>query len=245
MKTSLVIALLLMFVTLALGYIAWYLLWGKHHKEQNKESSPQISEQFISSMDRKAYCYPKINDVMGFDFISVVKVSEELTTGHAPKKENTRDDKAENQDRLTGANGRVSQDEDEPNLPDEVTPVDVSNSNSDEEPQTDYELVPTENISPYELEQLDKMAPWTNRDYDDGYSDEEIDTIISNNADLIDNTGSQDKEVLRIAKEQEIVRTINSMMDDMEKIDSSAEARGIIESLDKNGTLDPSDIPDI
>jgi hypothetical protein len=195
-------------------------------------------------MAKNAYCYPRINDVMGYEFISVVKIPEELTI--APQKnEIGREQNEANYDgRLTGATATEHQEQDDPNLPEEESRPGNDNA-SEKENGEEYEVAEMENISPYELEQLNKMAPWTNRDYDETFSDAEIDAIINSNPGIIINDGESDEESLRVAKEQDLLKKIESMKDDIEMTDSAEEAHGIMEAIKASNELDPSDVPDI
>lgn len=91
---NIVIASVLFILTLGLVYAFWYVVRGRR-KVQNaateKKPSPEEQAQAEETETKKRkegysrddYCYPKINDIMGYDFVKVVEVPEHLR----PKKD--------------------------------------------------------------------------------------------------------------------------------------------------------------
>lgn len=89
---ELTIATLLFLGTVFAAYLAWYLFRGRHLRrrraleaaaETNTRKSDKVlrkaSGEKVSKVGKDSYCYPKINDVMGYEFVNVVSVPEELT----------------------------------------------------------------------------------------------------------------------------------------------------------------------
>lgn len=252
MVINLFVAFILMLLTIIAGYIAWYNLWGSYRKKKRLlDAKTDKKETYSPKMDRKSYCYPTINDVMGYEFVSVVRVPDELTTGkHAGKDEISSTGTPTRPAGLEGISGEERHDEDEPNLPDErgqKSPLQAERKGKGET-EDEYDVVESDvKIDPYELEQLNKMnEPWANRDYDDEFTEQMMDVILENNKDLIDNEGALDADSLRIAKEQEVLRSISVMEDFMENTDTSEAARSLMEDIENNKEgIDANDIPEV
>lgn len=78
---SLVIALLFLAVTMTAGYGLFYLTVGRQLRarkaaatDRAKPVKKETKEEKDAGIARDAYCYPKINDTMGFDFVRVIQV---------------------------------------------------------------------------------------------------------------------------------------------------------------------------
>lgn len=79
-------AILLSAFTFVLLYGGWYVIRGRRHRarDHGERRSPEAdptqdaTEPTPVKYDKKSYCYPKMNDVMGYDFIRVVSVDESL-----------------------------------------------------------------------------------------------------------------------------------------------------------------------
>ncbi len=85
---SFLIALLLFAITSLGLYAIWYIVRGKHvadkkaqekrekeTKARTKKKEPRREE----GIGKDSYCYPKINDVMGYELVKVVNVPKALT----------------------------------------------------------------------------------------------------------------------------------------------------------------------
>lgn len=99
---ELTVASLLFLGTLFAAYVAWYLFRGRHLRRRKAMETTARSASARADkarnerpgekqrpIGRDSYCYPKINDVMGYDFVNVVSVPEELTR---PKTQRSRQD---------------------------------------------------------------------------------------------------------------------------------------------------------
>ena len=91
---NIVIASVLFLFTLGLTYAFWYVIRGRrkaHPAPVEEKPSPAEHAPAEETEEKKRkegysrgdYCYPKINDIMGYDFVKVVEVPEHLR----PKKD--------------------------------------------------------------------------------------------------------------------------------------------------------------
>lgn len=92
MNTNLLAATVLLLLTAAGTYVLWYLVRGravekrkgrkeKGRKERKADEGYRHKE---GTIDKDSYCYPKINEAMGFEFVKVVSVDESLRPVTAP-----------------------------------------------------------------------------------------------------------------------------------------------------------------
>ena len=92
MNTNLLAATDLFLLTAAGTYVLWYLVRGravekrKGRKEKGRKER-KADEGYghkEGTIDKDSYCYPKINEAMGFEFVKVVCVDESLRPVTAP-----------------------------------------------------------------------------------------------------------------------------------------------------------------
>lgn len=87
MKFELAAAAVLVAVTLVLAYVLWYIVRGRYVRQRKqalkamaKGNTPKREEPGKDDGDWKkhkgSYCYPSINEVMGYEFVKVVNVTE-------------------------------------------------------------------------------------------------------------------------------------------------------------------------
>lgn len=87
MRFELAAAAVLVVITLVLAYILWYIVRGRYVRQQKqavkamaKGNTPKREESRRDDGDWKkhkgSYCYPSINEVMGYEFVKVVNVTE-------------------------------------------------------------------------------------------------------------------------------------------------------------------------
>lgn len=86
MKNVLIAAFLFLLTVFGL-YLIWYIARGKHVAEKKAQESREKEKQgkarpkarkTASVAGRDSYCYPKINDIMGYEFVKVVNVPADL-----------------------------------------------------------------------------------------------------------------------------------------------------------------------
>ena len=229
-------AALLFILVSIIVYITWYILYGRARKERKalenaagkkKDKEPAYADE---TYGKDSYCYPKINDVMGYEFVSVVRVPEELLKDDEPEEE-------ESWEKSTslGLTAVKPEDENEESEDERYYPDDeeieglIPNANTvptfnkkkeEEEPgqkkDEDDEEAYSDTIGSLtfeELEQLNNMD-WDDRDYDPQYTEEEVETIIRNNPDRINEPTEKEKEeAAKIAREQEMLAGMQFMQD--------------------------------
>ena len=87
MKFELAAAAVLVAVTLVLAYVLWYIVRGRYVRQRKQAlramaqgNTPKREEPRKDDGDWKkhkgSYCYPSINEVMGYEFVKVVNVTE-------------------------------------------------------------------------------------------------------------------------------------------------------------------------
>lgn len=84
-----ILSAFLLFALTSVGlYVIWYVGRGRHTAEKKAQEkrekekaahSTKKQEKALGGAARGSYCYPKINDIMGYDFVKVVNVPDELT----------------------------------------------------------------------------------------------------------------------------------------------------------------------
>lgn len=261
MSPNVILAVTLSMITFIIAYIIWYLVRKKAKATDSIEETEKTEVKEDHSKDKKSYCYPWINDMMGFEFISVVRVPEELTRSVEKTSE-----MAENTViNLLATTDEPSNDENDVQLPDDPNRKEneedrskilrrplrqPANSLKDrqEEAKEEYDVVETNvGVNPYELQQLDLMAPWTDRDYDNEQSDDMLDAIIRNNPDMIDMEGADEAEAIQIGVEQKALHEHEiEMLEDAfsNRAEANAKALELINKLGSDAP-DENDIPEI
>ncbi len=80
---ALVVAVLMFLLMTAVIYVTYYILWGRHRKNVRKEEKKHETETVKNKEDngnvrwgvsKDSYCYPTINDILGYEFIKIIKV---------------------------------------------------------------------------------------------------------------------------------------------------------------------------
>lgn len=190
MNLELAAAAGLLIATLVLAYAVWYIVRGRYIRQRNeamKEAARKKGPGTAKARDgdwkkdKGSYCYPSINDVMGYGFVNVVKVSDDSFTPSLPegdpiavKKEPTWDQssgtglKTESNGAVTAVSSdRSRRDPDEPfperddRFPKQAETSEDPNEPSREETETDvaYEdLIASQEIV---------FGNWANRDEDE------------------------------------------------------------------------------
>ena len=87
MRFELAAAAVLVVITLVLAYVLWYIVRGRYVRQRKQAvkamargNAPKREESRRDDGDWKkhkgSYCYPSINEVMGYEFVKVVNVTE-------------------------------------------------------------------------------------------------------------------------------------------------------------------------
>ena len=227
MPVNIILAVLLSLLTFLITYSAWYIVRGKAKKERLKAKSTgkDNPEVLQGKYTKNSYCYPKINEVMGYDFVTVVGIPEELRKGPVKKEPNWADSKGIGfTGAVTGVQNESPEDELYPETGAETSqrpekpmgkPLHSAPAKTEkEEQQEQTEVLPgAYGLSQKEMDALNNMADWTNRDLDLDRGDEYWDNMLNENEDMIDNEGEISPEDLQTAREQEALLAIKQMED--------------------------------
>ena len=196
MAVNIIIGALLSLLTFFLTYAAMHIIVrrirARRSTQQKKEQSEQdASVKYVNKYSKEAYCYPTINDVMGYDFVTVEGVTESIET-RDPKKE--KDDAWQRESRRAGfTTVSESEDEDEPAIEGETSEtrthkeieVNDAETNGDElEEEELVETLPAEfSTIPEELKKFE--GQWTILDESEQKAEEDWERNIQGNEDII------------------------------------------------------------
>lgn len=226
--------------------------------EGKKEKS---SKRQKWGVDKDAYCYPDINDVMGFEFVKVVNVPEgllgiqkaaEAAETEPPKKEWSQSQGVSGLKIVTtGQNDHVP-DEDTPypdqQMPVRNQPVQTQQPNETETTEaTDADVSEVEGYSEQDLESMQSMqgrwGEWPRDDERDLdlYTEEQLSELVTNNEERIEQP-RHDEEQDRVANE---IKSINDAMIQSEHENFEDDINDLIGDAD-DSDMQPGagDIPD-
>lgn len=246
MNVNIIIAALLAVLTSLMAYAAWYIVRGRNKIE--KAAAAKAKENKPAKKDGKEpkkepYYHAAINDVMGYEFVSVVPVPEYLLEDK--KQEEEQADKWAEQRAVGLTTISDSTEEQNPDNPDIYIPRDRPQSGAVEQPtageeptQENVEEVETvAEMDPETIEDINRVGgEWNHRDIEDGFSDEYLDVIIDKNADMIEMTGHTEDDY-RTSEEHLL---LNNMIKFEQKIAEGQE----IDDVGFDILLELGDIPD-
>ena len=256
---NLFLAIFLFSLTTASGYVVWYIIRGQRDREMREirnlnpdddaqEPSKKAKKKKLKwGLEKDAYCYPDINDVMGYEFVSVIKVPGELTKNQ--KAAQKPEEKRPTWETARGIGGLMTvsyserQDKGNPDLPDRTGPT-ISRMTAPEpgpHENTDVET-PGEKIIVVQNEVYDEeaamlmngMSPdfddWPVEDSAQYSSEEQINAILESNKGSIDE--SLDPDAMKTAEELEYIKSLK------ETFLSSTENEQALQELEKSITFD-------
>ncbi len=220
---NLAIALALAVLTLFGGYAFWYILRGKRLREKkeqydnknNNSASPDSSETHDWGVDKDSYCYPKINDTMGYQFVTIIPVDPVLLG-----KENAKEHPAEGETKPAGGATNttiktISKDKDAVEALKEAeeaayrgdtesggpgrNEVEPSSSFGEKKPR------PAQPAIPKEPDSFDSVynGPWVNREEERRMSDDDLRAIFNSMDDSGDVENEDEEETTVTVKEEE------------------------------------------
>lgn len=84
MSIAIIPALMLTLLTTVFVYVLWYIFRGRHsrtvtkkkHEEENNETV-QEGQKGRWGVPKDSYCYPAINDILGWEFVHVVQLKDQ------------------------------------------------------------------------------------------------------------------------------------------------------------------------
>ena len=238
------IAVILFLLTSISGYILWYIVRGHSKKMKRLQGQSSTAEDENKGtqenpsgrIPKDSYCYPAINDIMGYEFISVVNVPQELLTDTkaAKPQEDWGSSESIGLKAVSRDDGTSAVNEDEPwDWGEEEGSSPIRNIHKEPSAENnEHETVELSgDVAQEDIEMLDKMAKmpgadWGHRDYDtdDADPDETINVLINNNSELIDDPGDATEDDIRTAREAQALLQMKMLED-----------RGI--ELDQQGSL--------
>ena len=271
---NIVIAAILFLLTSLSLYVVWYIVRG-HSKKMKRLSRTEADrmekgtpneEAQGGNIPKDSYCYPKINDIMGYPFISVVRVPQELISDASKTDREPEWGGSESIGLKAVPAGKEEKevDEDEPWLNEDRDRVinQWNQGNKGREatppsPADEHETVDLgENVSGEDVEMLDQlgsMTEWTNRDFADSIPDDELNAVINNNGDLIDQPELTDEDY-RTAQEAEALQRMRELEERNIQTEGmgnlGAEFMSMLDDEDEDededgGQIDENDIPAI
>lgn len=257
---NLIPALILFLLSAVTLYAIWYIIRGRRRGQvtpavtgnetetTGEKKDPVPIPQGKKKYNKKDYCYPTINDVMGYEFVDVVTIPDDLrpntdkpvswheSTGIGMQTEKDDENEVKVRVETASTNGPddsdfdndINEPEREPMKPLKTTTVEQGRM--DEEPATDSGNEGSDNeedyedeLSPDEYEALQNGAAdvsWPVRDDNNIY-----DTLLDENPNLIEQEKDNDEEAEKIAseiKEIEYYRQLNDQSNLMEMEENAA-----------------------
>lgn len=199
---NIVLAGVLFLGTALISYMIWHVLRKRHTSTPAGKKEEAASETNKPSpgkwgVEKDAYCYPRINDVMGFEFVKVVKVPSELTGTGSDKEQGL--PSWEKSQPINGFNTvsaketRENQMEDEP-YPEKENPMPGKTSQPEEETeQIDGDVTTIEGFDQNEKMIASNFGEWPHENI--GIPDEDMNIILDNNADMIEPPPRDESEI--------------------------------------------------
>lgn len=261
---TLFLAIILFLLTSLCGYATWYILSKGGRKKEKKEKEKPDNPKPDSEIKKDSYCYPKINETMGFEFVKVVSVPEELRgiVKEDNKSENTSQPSWENSKAIGSVTTISSEEED--NSSEEPYPEEISNRtfplHEDNEPEppgrslvpegeeeeSEYDNQEEWNEDSLNVETLDAVTgmstyPWPMSDEseeDGSIPMESIHDMIDQNPDIIDQNETADEEILKDALRAQMVDEKMAIINQMSSLNNTErlddEARDLMKDLNRN-----------
>lgn len=265
-------ALLLFLLSSIMLYATWYIIHGRKRKKTSRTSGDQPGDEPDETHERRSnrkkkwgyskndYCYPGINDVMGFEFVKVVKLKDDApspvpapaATGGKPDWEQSRGIGSLSTVSSTGINQETE--EDEP-FPENEAGILGRNGNGfqgrfqpkgqpdREEPSTDESEITNADFSTAEYEAAMAWNGWENHGEEIFPADDEyIDKMLNDHPDEIDNAGPDEENIRTIDEFEAYRKTLHEADKDYgETIDKLTDG---LDFPDKDVDMNDIDIPD-
>ena len=198
---NLVLALAMALMTFFGGYTVWYVLRGRHRKQARRKAAEERAgaadgipaephREGRWGVGRDSYCYPKINDAMGYEFIKIVHVDPGLLETTEPKKEQEVKEGTTVKGNTRTTVRTISPDEDPEEAIRKMEEAAYGGGADGGNPVFRNELPNSSTFGEEEggnRKDETVSGGWRNRDTDDefpGYTDEELNVIYANDPDL-------------------------------------------------------------
>lgn len=251
-KEFIIAALLAILTGPPAAYTLWYLLRGRYLKSKQKDRKSPAGKEGAAEpgtegeedadasansrwgVKRDAYCYPKINDVMGFEFVGVIKVDDRI----AGRVRETADGAGENKPAWGESQGigtslvktRATTEQDAPDEDDfdgyaeenerhavPTPPADDLNPavTDDEDDERDRDSYITPEVLK-DLTEMSRFGGWTHSEEDFEISDDDYAKILADGMDrgLVDSESAEDEQALEDGRQtSELARIEQLFMD--------------------------------
>lgn len=241
-----VIAIVLFIFTSLVMYMIWRVLTRKRRKEKPSQPGKTETEPAKKGkwgVDKDSYCYPTINDVMGFEFVRVIKVPDELTQKEQSAGSPLDWGTSRGSIGMTTTSTRSSSQEtgdDEPFPETNYMPGSVNKPNPVRTEGGAAEFDDDDNIL-HDITQEDLLEAQTTQEWprnnDNFNDDQEFISIIDQNQDIIE--PPTDDEQHRIARE---IKTFNDMLGETEKEDFSETIENLLSDENYSEETEPEDV---
>lgn len=206
---NIAIAALLFMLTCAAAFVSWYIVRGrrKHAAKKERQQNDSKEKEQAAAKGKNSYSHPAINDLMGFEFITVVDVPKELLEDKRKNKETAPEEEKtswENSRGLgmtaAGTDEAVSEDD----IHDFTQPRGNAEKEKDGQEEKSFPEVMEEDVTPLQLEAINRLpGEWGHRDIDEELPDETVDIILDRNRDMLESR-ELTPEDLRAARDREL-----------------------------------------
>lgn len=232
MSPNVIIAAFLFLLSSIGLYVIWYIVRGRRKKLErealasapDKGTEAAAEEAPEKKMPSRPYSYPKINDVMGYDFVTVVDVPVELLSDNKPAKLKFEDAPAIG---LTAVSNEAAVNE-EDEIHDTTQPRDYAESEEAEAggyaDGEERDVVEDGDIAMEDIDAINSMnINWDSRDEEDGTDDETLNAIMDHNAGMIEEA-ELNEENTRVARIVEIERRMAQMTENVIDVEDKGDS---------------------
>lgn len=272
--TNIIFAVILATVTLAVAYVTWYVVYGRSLKirkmnaesEEGEETQGRKPAKGDGKYDRKSYCYPSINDDMGYEFVTVQKIPDFLlkkekvkaeeetpswdeTSGTGLSAVSSRGNDNDEEDGYYGIEEETGEGNKLPDKPQRENGRNDSYSDDDDDGMDEHigdselekhdEIVTVLNINADELEQISNWD-WGNDEQDEEISDEQLSSIVANNPGQVEFSGTDNENARLILEQKQMMEDFDMerfLMDKDVNDEVDKEQEDILNGIDDYETI--------
>lgn len=201
-------------------YMTWYMIQRRNKETPNTKGKEAQQEKRHKGekwgVEKDAYCYPKINDIMGFEFVKVVKVDSEKTDPEPQPEPRPNWEESKGIGGLTAVSSNEmnqEREEDEPypdptaqryTRPQRQQPQQENTENVEEEDITQLNDVREE-----DLLEGNNFEEWPDHDNNSLPSDEEFGQILNNSEGIIEPPEMNSEQITTAKEIEDLQRYVN------------------------------------
>ena len=258
-------AVLLFLFSSVFMYIFWYIIFGRKQRKKGESSHEEpkhdneTTQKGKWGVDKNAYCYPKINDVMGFEFVKVIKVNQETASSEKKPEAQPTWEGSRGIGGLTAVSSteaRQEREEDEP-YPETDTgrrPAKARRQHAEDNDSPDESDITQIPFTEEEMNALSFFSSeWPSRgEYDSIPDDDAMDYLLDKNSDMVEKP-DMNQEQLKTAKEIEELQRIyhetekrdyGQQIDDLLDDDIGEAGDEDVDFENDHGQIEADDMPD-